>query len=292
MRNSFHLAGVLCALISSSSFAAKLDIPGIESGAGAKGRWIESEKTYQLTFPRDLGAAPQLSTTSWATFQSGKEKPAIMLAEFVLLADEVNPAIDAALASNLEVTALFVKSGLRAKPIHALHVGGEGSAAEMAAGVRKIRDAIGNARPIETREKIEPGNLNTSALDPIIGGKGAMEAGVYKVAWAREATMPCGCRVSSTMGFATSASICGSEGRATVAGAIACVYGETPGVLKALRAANIEITAITNHTDAEAPRMLFVHFTGAGEASALARTIKAAIDAQKTRSGAHQHHHH
>ena len=38
--------------------------------AGAKGNWIESEKSYQLTFPRDLGASAALGTTSWATFQS------------------------------------------------------------------------------------------------------------------------------------------------------------------------------------------------------------------------------
>src|SRR5688500_2186309 len=119
MRNPFTLASALCALITPLSLAAKLDIQSIDSAAGAKGNWIESEKAYQLSFPRDLRAAPALSTTSWATFQTGREKPAIMLAEFVLRGDEVNPAIDAALASHVEVTALFLKSALGENPVYA-----------------------------------------------------------------------------------------------------------------------------------------------------------------------------
>ena len=109
----------------------------------------------------------------------------------------------------------------------------------------------------------------------------------------REVVMPCGCKISSSMGVATTAKIRIEAGEnSRVSGAVPCAYGEVPGVIKALRGGGLEITAIVNHIDAEAPRLLFVHFEGKGERKGLTETIKTAVAAQSDRGGAHQHHQH
>ena len=55
---------------------------------------------------------------------------------------------------------------------------------------------------------------------------------------------------------------------------------EVQGVLKALRAANINIVAIHNHMIGESPRYVFLHYWGIGPVEDLARGVKAALDTQ------------
>lgn len=249
------------------SLAATLDVAGIDKALGAKGKWNEGEKAYRIEFARD-------GRTSWATFQTGKEKPAIMLGEFVLRAEEVNPAIDAALAGGLEVMALHATS-LREAWVFSLHFSGEGEAAALARSVRAMRDAVANLKA-------------APPASPPVEPEGSVET----MTIGREAVMPCGCKIASSMGVATTATLRGAGDRARARGAVPCAYGEVPGVIKALRGGGFEITAIVNHIDAEAPRLLFVHFEGWGPAEALTNTIKAAVAAQSNRGGAHQHHQH
>ena len=260
MRNTL----ILALLFPAVSFAATLDVAGIDSALGAKGKWNDAEKAYRIEFARD-------GRISWATFQTGKEKPAIMLGEFVLAAGEVNPAIDAAVAGGLEVMALHSTSLSDEPRVFSLHVSGEGEAKALAAGVRKIRDSVAAA-----------------SGKPRLATSAETDGSVQTMVVPREAVMPCGCRISSAMGVATTATFRGSS----VKGAVPCAYGEAPGVLKALRAGGMEITAIVNHIDAEAPRLLFVHFEGRGTVEELTKTIKTAVAAQSVRSGAHQHHQH
>ena len=88
MRNTLILA--LLFMWPAVLVGATLDVAGIDKALGAKGKWNDTEKAHRVEFVRD-------GQISWATFQTGKEKPAIMLGEFVLRSQEVNPAIDAAL---------------------------------------------------------------------------------------------------------------------------------------------------------------------------------------------------
>ena len=55
---------------------------------------------------------------------------------------------------------------------------------------------------------------------------------------------------------------------------------EVQGVLKALRAANINIVAIHNHMIGESPHYVFLHYWGSGLLADLARGVKAALDTQ------------
>ena len=52
---------------------------------------------------------------------------------------------------------------------------------------------------------------------------------------------------------------------------------ELQGVLKALRAANINIVAIHHHMTGEQPRVMFLHYWGIGRTTDLATGLKAAL---------------
>jgi Domain of Unknown Function (DUF1259). len=56
---------------------------------------------------------------------------------------------------------------------------------------------------------------------------------------------------------------------------------ELQAVLKALRAAGINVVAIHQHMTGETPRIMFLHYWGVGPTAALAGGLKAALDTQK-----------
>jgi hypothetical protein len=82
------------------------------------------------------------------------------------------------------------------------------------------------------------------------------------------------------MGVNTWAAFAGSDDKAVVDGDFAMLEPELQGVLKALRAAGINIVAIHQHMSGEQPRILFLHFWGIGRTEDLTRGIKAALDTQ------------
>ena len=111
-----------------------------------------------------------------------------------------------------------------------------------------------------------------------------------KIVFGRQVTMPCDCTAGKEMGVNTWAGFRGSDEHAIVDGDFACVYGELQPVLKSLRAHGINIVAIHNHMESEAPRMIFLHYWGVGRADELAKAVKAALDVRPERSE-HEHHH-
>lgn len=82
------------------------------------------------------------------------------------------------------------------------------------------------------------------------------------------------------MGVNTWAAFAGTEEQAVVDGDFAMYEAELQPVLKALRKAGISVVAIHNHMTGEQPRVLFLHYWGAGRAGELARGLRSALDAQ------------
>jgi hypothetical protein len=123
-------------------------------------------------------------------------------------------------------------------------------------------------------------SITAAKLDAILGMKGQTNAGMYKMAIGRKATMH-GHSVNNQMGVNTWAAFAGTDAYAQVDGDFAMLAGELQGVLKALRKAGIQIVAIHNHMTHEQPQYVFLHYWGKGPAEDLARGLKAALDTQK-----------
>ena len=297
------LALSLCASAASVAPAAddaKLDTAKIEQATGAKGQMNAEEGVFKVSIPRtDVKVTvdgtpmpPFMGLTSWAAFKPGmKEGTVMVMGDMVLFQDEVNPAMRAALDSGLSVTALHNHFFFDEPKVYFMHIGGEGDAAKLAEGVRRVQDAVKQvrsfapqpARSFGGKRLAEKSNISAAPLTAIIGGGGkpAEKDGMVKFTIGRTTKMPCGCEVGKEMGVNTWAAFYGSDEHAFVDGDFATFEGELQPVLKALRKNNINVVAIHNHMEGETPEVIFLHYWGVGPAAELAKGVRAALDTQK-----------
>ena len=281
------------ALLSASTTEAQR--AAIDQAIGAKGVYTEAEDTYKVTFPRtDIKVTvegrpmpPFLGFSSWAAFTPGGHDNLMVMGDCVLLEDEVNPAMSAALDAGLEVTALHNHFFYESPRVMYMHIGGSGTAEQLAAAVRKVFDAVKSVRtamptpatqfagdPVpETRA------ITAATIDTILGVKGEANNGMYKATIGRTASMH-GAKVGKQMGVNTWAAFAGSDDNALVDGDVAMTKEELQGVLKALRKAGINIVAIHNHMTHEEPQYVFLHYWGKGPAATLTKGLKSALDTQ------------
>ena len=116
----------------------------------------------------------------------------------------------------------------------------------------------------------------------ILGKKGdLLPDGVYKVTFPRShlRVMMHDVRVPIGMGLASWAAFMRlPDGKAMVMGDTVMLASEVNRVIDELRKGGIEIVALHNHMLGEQPQVLFMHYQGTGEPTALARTIRRALD--------------
>lgn len=289
MRDLFILTLALAAGMASY---ADLSTQTISSAAG-----VEATKTadgvVRITWARSdvpfhvdgAPIRPFAGLTSWAAFTE-TDDGVIVMGDTVVFQDEANPAMDAAFASGLEVTALHNHFFYDEPKAYFMHIGGRGSAEDLARGVRRIWDTIksirdrrpqprpaGRPEPVASEIAIEP-------LAEIFGFQGTASEGMAKFSVGRRGTMN-GVEVGGPMGLSTWAAFSGTDERAYVDGDFIMTADEVQTVLRALRASDIDIVALHNHMVGGSPVYYFVHFWGLGEATELAQGIRRALDAQE-----------
>ncbi len=265
---------------------------------GIKGTYNEAEGVYKVSVPReDIEVSidgrlmpPFMGLTSWVAFKSGGKQEAMIMGDLVLFQDEVNPVMTTLFSMGLEVTALHNHFFYDNPKVYFMHLGGEGTAEDLAKGVRSALDKVkeirsATAQPAqgfsaETTASAVASTLNATLLDTILETKGQSKDGMYKAVFGRTVKMPCGCEVGKEMGVNTWAAFMGSPDSAVVEGDFVTFDGELQPVLKALRKADINIVAIHNHMAGETPKAIFLHYWGVGPAAKLADGVKSALDAQ------------
>jgi hypothetical protein len=231
---------------------------------------------------------------SWAAF-TATPHGAMVMGDTVVFQDEVTPAMDAAFAGGLEVSALHNHFFHDEPRVYFMHIGGQGDPEKLAAGVKAVWDAIRKVRA----EKPAPGNrfpggvpregtLSAERIEKALGHKGQTQDGVVKVTIGREGKMH-GVTEGGSMGLTTWAAFSGSDELAAVDGDFIMTAAEVQPVLRALRKANLHIVALHNHMVGEQPALYFTHFWGKGPAEELARGLKSALDAQKAAAGGKGH---
>ncbi len=284
---------VLCATIGAASGTrggrAPLDTDGIERLTGAKGKLDEKEGAFKVSVPRadlDVKVAgvhmtPPMGLTSWASFKRVGAHVVVM-GDMVLLEDQVNPVMSAALDNGLEVTALHNHFLWDTPRVMFMHIGGLGSEEMLAEAVgkvfAKIKETSGGKGETPHAE-IDPAksSLDPAKIDAVLNQKGDLQNGVYKVVIGRTTRMH-GEVMGNTMGVNTWAAFAGSDDQAVVDGDFAMLESELQVVLKALRGAGINIVAIHQHMIGEMPRVMFLHYWGRGSTEALAKGLRTALD--------------
>jgi hypothetical protein len=290
---SFTLLATLCG-VAISAETASLDTAQIEQLTGLRGSLNEKEGVFKVTVPRsDVPISvdgwrmpPFMGLTSWAAFTKGKKAEAMVMGDLVLMQDEVNPVMSAALDAGLSVTALHNHFFYDEPKVYFMHIGGEGTTQKLAAGVKAALDKEKEVRaaapelPKSFGKPFAPEKnaITGAGIDAVLGSKGQAKDGMFKVTIGRKATMPCGCEVANEMGVNTWAGFAGTDQDALVDGDFVMLEGELQPVLKSLRKDGINIVAIHNHMTAEEPRYLFLHYWGRGPAAELAKVVKNALD--------------
>jgi hypothetical protein len=163
-----------------------------------------------------------------------------------------------------------------------MHIGGMGDEAQLATAVgkvfAKIKETSGGHGEVP-RAEIDPAktSLDPTKIDSLLGDKGELKDGVYKVVIGRSTRMGTS-EVGNTMGVNTWAAFAGTDDKAVVDGDFAMLESELQAVLKALRGAGIDVVAIHQHMTGEKPRVMFLHYWGIGRTEDLAKGLRAALD--------------
>jgi hypothetical protein len=279
-------------LTSATAADVRLDTATIERLTGVKGELSEKEGAFKVSVPRsdlDVTVAgvkmtPPLGLTSWAAFQKAGDQVMVM-GDMVLLEGQVNSVMSVALDNGLTVTALHNHFLWDAPKVMFMHIGGMGDEATLAGAVGKvlatIKDTSGGTGEVPRVElSAAQTSLDPRAIEDVLGMKGQLASGVYKVTIGRTTKMD-GHEVGNTMGVNTWAAFAGSDEKAVVDGDFVMFESEVQSVLKALRGAGIHIVAIHNHMIGESPRTVFLHYWGVGPTRVLATGLKAALDTQR-----------
>jgi len=279
-----------------NAHASNLDKGAIENAAGTRAT-VQGD-VVRIGWSRDdvkvvvdgMPFPPAAGLGTWAAFKStGVGQDAIVMGDTVVFRDEVDAAMDAALAHGLNVTALHNHFFYDEPKAYFMHIGGHGPATELAADVKAVWDAIKKvraARPAPangfmSNPPTPNGSIDASRIKEITGLEATRKSGgVVKISAGRNGVMD-GVNVEGSMGLASWAAFTGSDTSAVIDGDFIMTAAEVQPVLKSLRNADLHIVALHNHMIGDQPAYFFTHFWGQGTVAQLANGFKAALEAQK-----------
>jgi hypothetical protein len=238
---------------------------------------------YKVSFPRsDLNVVaggvhvkPALALGSWAAFVR-TEHGTMVMGDLVLTEGEVNPVIDALQAGGIEQSAVHNHLLGETPRIVYVHFDGHGDEVKLA---KTLHDALAKTKTPPPSPPAQPRAV--LALDDILGVKGKVAGDVVQYSVPRKETIKMhGAVVPPAAGVATAINFQPThDGRAATTGDFVLLGSEVNPVIRALRAGGIAVTALHSHMLGEEPRLFFMHFWGEGDATALARTLRKALDA-------------
>jgi hypothetical protein len=281
------LASIVAFNLGAPTMAAEPDwAKEVGKTIGKEGAMAEGG-VYKISLPRsDLNVtvdgtkiSPALSLGSWIAFQDQGDI-AMVMGDLVLTQAELNTVMSRLSEGGIQITAIHHHL-LRADPLPLyMHIEGTGESVAMA---RVIRSALERSKtPLKSAGTQQPGklDLDTVALDEIIGQKGEASGGVYKFSIPphRKITMD-GLPIPESMGIATAIGFQPTGGgKAAINGDFVLTAAAVNPVVKTLRQNGIEVVAIHSHMLDEQPRIFFMHFWANDDAQTLARGLRAALD--------------
>jgi len=294
---AIRVAGCLAAsaLISAQSIAAPPASPDAKAIGEASGATATTtpDGVVKIGWPRTdvtvtvdgMTLPPAAGLGSWAAF-APMATGAMVMGDTVVFEDEVDAAMDAAFTHGLSVTALHNHFFHDTPKVYYMHIGGEGQAETLAAGVKALWGAIRAVRSTHPQPATgfggptpTPGHVDGDAVSKIVGQPATDSQGVAKITIGRTGTMQ-GMAVGGSMGLTTWAAFSGSDALAAMDGDFIMSAEEVQPVLHVLRKAGVHIVALHSHMIGEHPSFYFTHFWSTGKAEDLAHAFRAALDAQ------------
>jgi hypothetical protein len=283
----------LLAGLAGSALAADSDWAPVGEAVGKAGSVMPGD-IYRIGLPRtDLKVTldgvdikPGFALGGWLAFQK-MGKDAMVMGDLVLTSEEVNPVMTKLLAGGMQVTALH-NHLLRNQPFTMyMHVFGSGDPVKLAGVLHQALaesktplGAVSGSSQTGAPPASPPAiDLDTAALDQIVGAKGTNNGGILSYGIPRaepvkemEMTVPTAMGSAQAINFEPL-----GGGKAAITGDFVLIDTEVAPVMKALRDNGIEVTALHNHMLNEQPRLFFMHFWAHDDAKKLAQGLKAAL---------------
>jgi hypothetical protein len=243
---------------------------------------------YRVGLPRTdlkvtldgIAIKPGFALGSWLAFQPTADKDSMVMGDLVLTEGEIDPVMKSLMEAGIAVTGLH-NHLLRADPATLyMHVEGHGDAVKLAESLHAALALSKTPFGPSPSAKSEAVDLDTAAIDAIMGSKGKANGGVYQFTIPRsEKITDGGMPVPPSMGSGIGINFEPlGDGKAAVTGDFVLTAEEVNPVIRQLREHGIEVTALHNHMLTDEPRLFFMHFWAHDDAGQLARGLRAALD--------------
>jgi uncharacterized protein DUF1259 len=127
-------------------------------------------------------------------------------------------------------------------------------------------------------------SLDTAKIDEAMGRSGQQTGDVYRLGFPRTDLHVSvgGVEIKPGLALGSWAAFAGNDNAAMVMGDLVLLENELSPVMRKLRAAGFDITAVHNHVLNETPRVIYMHYMGHGKAVELANALHAALAESKT----------
>jgi hypothetical protein len=259
----------------------------VEAALGRSGQ-MQPGDVFKFAMPRkDLKVmkdgvlvAPGLALGSWAAFKTmGNES--MLMGDLVLTEDEIEPVMLKLQQEGIEQTSIHNHLLGETPHIVYMHIAGHGDAVKLATSLSAAL-ALTKTPPASAAPAASPAiDLDTKAVEQALGYAGKVNGGILQFSVPRaEKILDSGMEVPPAMGTATAINFQPTGGgKAAISGDFVMLATEVNPVLRALRTHGIEVEAMHNHMLFDQPHLYFMHFWANDDAVALAKGLRAALDA-------------
>jgi hypothetical protein len=293
-RTVTFMTGIAGIALSVAANAADIDWSKVDQAIGKPGT-TQPGGVHKYGLPRtDLkitvdGVAikPTLALGTWIGFLP-MGNGAMFMGDLVLTENEISPVMKRLIDDGVEITAIH-NHLLRTSPaVFYMHVGGQGDPVKLAQTLHAGL-ALSQTPLIAPATAPAPAtlDLDTAAIDTVLGAKGTINGGVYQFNIPRaESISEDGMAIPPSMGTAIAINFQPTgNGKAAITGDFVLLGKEVNPVLKALRVNGIEVTALHSHMIDDSPHLFFMHFWANDDVTKLSRGLRAALDLANVKRG-------
>jgi len=292
-RHLLWIVSLACLSLGASAAVAEVDWSKVDQAIGKKGA-AQPGGVYKFGLPRsDLKVTvdgvtikPMLALGSWVAFMpAGRET--LVMGDLVLTDTEISPVMKRLIDDGMEITAIHNHLLRTSVPVFYMHVGGHGDPVKLAETLHAALTLSKTPLTQPPSAPVSPVELNTAAIEKILGFKGTNNGGVYQFSVPRSETISeRGMTVPPSMGTAIALNFQPTGGgKAAITGDFVLLGSEVNPVLKTLRRQGIEVTALHSHMINDSPHLFFMHFWANDDAEKLAQGLRAALDLIRVKRG-------
>jgi biotin operon repressor len=242
---------------------------------------------YKIGLPRTdlkvradgVDIKPTLALGSWMAFKRLGGHTMVM-GDLVLLETEINPVLTKLEENGIEVSAVHNHILNEQPRVMYMHFMGTGDEEKLAGGLKEALSLSGT--PMGPAPAAAPAASTTDwkKVQDALGVQGRERGGVLQVGVPRKEKIMTadGMEVPAFMGTATAINFQPTAKGVAITGDFVMTASEVNPVIRELRRAGIQITALHFHMLDETPRLFFMHFWANDDAVKLARGLRSALE--------------